>query len=321
MTVDTVFDIASLTKVVVTTPSIMLLIEQGRLRLKDRVSYYVPNFGRHNKSKITIRHLLTHMSGLRADLDLTKSWKGYDKAITLATEEVPLAKPGTRFIYSDINFFLLGHIVKIVSGISLDKFAQNNLFEPLDMKDTMFNPPGSLRSRIAPTGRYRGPGKPVFRGRVHDPTAGRMGGVAGHAGLFTTADDLANFCRMLVNGGSFGGRSVCPHDHPENDFPGHTAKRAQRSRPRLGFGLQIFSQPWRSFSSWFFLVTPALPARPSGSTLNPVCTLFPLKPCSSGRGRETWLPFAESLNHSRLSFERPISVIIQIAKAHFWKSG
>jgi uncharacterized protein YbbC (DUF1343 family) len=208
MTVDTVFDIASLTKVVATTPGIMLLIEQGRIRLKDRVSYYVPNFGRHNKSKITIRHLLTHMSGLRGDLDLSKSWKGYDTAIALAVEERPLAKPGVRFIYSDINFFLLGHIVKRVSGLSLDEFVQANFFEPLEMNDTMFNPPGILRSRIAPTGIYRGPGKTVFRGRVHDPTAGRMGGVAGHAGLFTTADDLANFCRMLVGGGSFGGKRV-----------------------------------------------------------------------------------------------------------------
>jgi uncharacterized protein YbbC (DUF1343 family) len=208
MTADTVFDIASLTKVVATTPSIMLLIEQGRIRLKDRVSYYVPNFGRRNKLKITIRHLLTHMSGLRADLDLSKSWKGYDRAIALAVEEVPLAKPGVRFIYSDINFFLLGHIVKRVSGLSLDEFAHAYFFESLEMRDTMFNPPSSLRSRIAPTGIYRGPGKTVFRGRVHDPTAGRMGGVAGHAGLFTTADDLAKFCRMLVNGGSFDGKRV-----------------------------------------------------------------------------------------------------------------
>jgi uncharacterized protein YbbC (DUF1343 family) len=208
MTMDTLFDIASLTKVVATTPSIMLLIEQGRIRLKDRVSYYVPNFGRHNKSKITIRHLLTHMSGLRADLDLRKPWKGYTKAISLAVEEIPLAKPGARFIYSDINFFLLGDIVRRVSGMSLDEFARVNFFEPLEMPNTMFNPPTSLRARIAPTGIYKGPGKKVFRGRVHDPTAGRMGGVAGHAGLFTTADDLANFCRMLVGRGSFDGNTV-----------------------------------------------------------------------------------------------------------------
>ena len=208
MTPDTIFDLASLTKVVATTPSIMLLVEQGRLRLKDRVSMYIPNFGRHNKSNITIQHLLTHMSGLRADLDLSKPWKGYDTSIALAEAEVPVAKPGARFIYSDINFLLLGAIVARVSGKSLDEFAGENIFEPLGMRDTMFNPPAILKSRIAPTGRYRGPDKPVFRGQVHDPTAYRMGGVAGHAGLFSTADDLASFCRMLVGGGTLGDSRV-----------------------------------------------------------------------------------------------------------------
>jgi uncharacterized protein YbbC (DUF1343 family)/CubicO group peptidase (beta-lactamase class C family) len=208
MTLDTIFDLASLTKVVATTPSIMLLVEQGRLRLKDRVSMYIPNYGRHNKSNITIQHLLIHMSGLRADLDLSKPWKGYDTAIALAEAEVPVAKPGARFTYSDINFLLLGAIVARVSGKSLDEFARENIFEPLGMQDTMFNPPAMLKSRIAPTGRYRGPDKPVFRGQVHDPTAYRMGGVAGHAGLFSTADDLARFCRMLVGGGTLGDRRV-----------------------------------------------------------------------------------------------------------------
>ena len=208
MTPDTIFDLASLTKVVATTPSIMLLVEQGRLRLRDPVNNYIPNFGHHNKSHITVQHLLTHTSGLRADLDLTNPWKGYDTAIALAVEEVPVAKPGVRFIYSDINFLLLGHIVARVSGKSLDEFARENIFETLGMHDTMFNPPEWLSSRIAPTGLYRGPERPVFRGKVNDPTAYRMGGVAGHAGLFSTADDLARFCSMLVGGGTFGDRKV-----------------------------------------------------------------------------------------------------------------
>lgn len=208
VTLDTIFDIASLTKVVATTPSIMLLVEQGRIRLKDCVSQYIPDFERHNKSDITVQHLLTHMSGLRADLDLNNSWTGYDTAIALAVEEVPVAKPGSRFIYSDINFFLLGHIVARVSRKSLDEFARENIFEPLGMHDTMFNPPEMLRSRIAPTARYRGTDMTVFRGHVNDPTAERMGGVAGHAGLFSTADDLASFCRMLLCGGTVGDRRV-----------------------------------------------------------------------------------------------------------------
>lgn len=209
MTMDTVFDAASLTKVVATTTSVMLLVQEGRIRLNDRVSDYLPEFGRYGKSSITIRHLLTHMSGLRPDIDWSYDWKGYDKAIELAVEEVPVARPNERFIYSDINFFLLGHIVGLVSGQTLPEFSRARIFAPLGMKDTMFLPPASLRPRIAPTERCTpygypcdGPGAVMLRGMVHDPTARRMGGWAGHAGLFTTANDLAIFCRMLLGVGS-----------------------------------------------------------------------------------------------------------------------
>jgi uncharacterized protein YbbC (DUF1343 family) len=211
MTVDTLFDLASLTKVVATTSSVMLLVEQGRIRLNDPVADYIPEFKRHGKSTITVRHLLTHMSGLGPDLDLTDPFKGYETAIALAVDEVPAARPDARFIYSDINFILLGEIVSRISGMSLDQFAHVYLFEPLGMRDTMFNPPAALRSRIAPTERCkslaRSRGRPdgmMLRGLVHDPTARRMGGVAGHAGLFSTADDLAIFCRMLLGGGTYG---------------------------------------------------------------------------------------------------------------------
>src|SRR3989442_2660310 len=150
------------------------------------------------------RQLLTHVAGLRPDVDLTQEWQGYDRAIELAVEEVPTALPGERFIYSDIGFFLLGDIVRRVSGTPLDVFVRQHLFEPLGMKDTMFRPPERLRPRIAPTERCAPLAwpcntldAPVLRGIVHDPTARRMGGVAGHAGLFGTASDLARFCRML----------------------------------------------------------------------------------------------------------------------------
>ena len=116
MTLDTIFDLASLTKPVATTTSVMMLIEQGKLRLTDRVADFIPGFERYGKADITIRHLLTHMSGLRPDVDLADDWVGSDTAIQLAIEEVPTAPPGTRFVYSDINFFLLGDIVKRVSG-------------------------------------------------------------------------------------------------------------------------------------------------------------------------------------------------------------
>jgi uncharacterized protein YbbC (DUF1343 family)/CubicO group peptidase (beta-lactamase class C family) len=210
MTLDTIFDLASLTKVVATTTSVMLLVEQGRIRLSDRVSSYIPGFERYGKADITIRHLLTHVSGLRPDVDLADLWMGYETAIGLAVDEVPTSRPGERFVYSDINFFLLGDIVQRVSGLPLDRFARERIFEPLGMRDTTFNPPASLVSRIAPTEsctQYgwpcQGPGMAMMRGVVHDPTARRMGGVAGHAGLFSTAADLAIFCRMLLGGGAF----------------------------------------------------------------------------------------------------------------------
>jgi uncharacterized protein YbbC (DUF1343 family)/CubicO group peptidase (beta-lactamase class C family) len=228
MTIDTIFDAASLTKVVATATSVMILVQEARLRLNDRVFAYVPGFQRYGKEAITIRHLLTHVSGLRPDVDWSYEWKGYDKAIELATDEVPVAAPNERFIYSDINFFLLGHIVSKVSAKPFDEFAAERIFTPLRMKDTMFLPPASLRPRIAPTEsctpydypcaeppRSRvlesdrtTPPRTMLRGVVHDPTARRMGGVAGHAGLFTTADDLATFCRMLLDGGEADGRRV-----------------------------------------------------------------------------------------------------------------
>ena len=217
MTLDTMFDVASLTKVVATTTSVMMLIEQGKLRLVDRVATFIPGFERYGKADITIRHLLTHVSGLRPDIDLDE-WVGTDAAIQRAVEEVPTAPAGTRFVYSDINFFLLGEIVRRVSGQPLDEYTQEHVFKPLGMKDTMFNPPASLIPRIAPTESCTpygypcdGPGRQMLRGVVHDPTARRMNGVAGHAGLFSTAADLAIFCRMLLNNGSYrGGRILAP---------------------------------------------------------------------------------------------------------------
>ncbi len=212
MTADTIFDVASLTKVVATTTAVMMLIEDGRLRLNDRVATYVPGFEVHDKGAITLRHLMTHTSGLRPDVDLLPEWSGYDKAIELAVNEVPRSRPDERFVYSDINYFLLGHIVSLVAGEPLDVFTRERIFVPLGMHDTMFNPPADLRARIAPTERCQPfaypctpPGGDWLRGTVHDPTARRMNGVAGHAGLFSTAADLARFCRMLLNGGTLDG--------------------------------------------------------------------------------------------------------------------
>ncbi len=215
MTPDTIFDLASLTKVVATTTSVMILVEEGRIRMNDRVSTFLPGFERYGKEQITIRHLMTHVSGLRPDVDLADAWEGNDAAIKLAFEEVPGSAPTERFVYSDINYFLLGEIVARVSGKPLDQFARERIFVPLGMKDTGFTPPPSAQPRIAPTERCtrygwpcEGPGMQMLRGTVHDPTARRMAGVAGHAGLFSTADDLAIFCRMLLAGGAYKGTRI-----------------------------------------------------------------------------------------------------------------
>jgi uncharacterized protein YbbC (DUF1343 family)/CubicO group peptidase (beta-lactamase class C family) len=206
MTADTIFDLASLTKVLATTPCLMKLLEEGRIRLDDPVTRYLPEFqGGH--SAITLRNLMTHFSGLRPDLDLTPSWSGYDTGIAKALVDKPAGPPGVRFLYSDINFILLGEIVRRLAGEPLPVYARRIVFEPLGMNDTMFQPPPTLRPRIAPTEIDPATGQPL-RGIVHDPTARDMGGVAGHAGLFGTADDLARFAQMMLDHGSAGGRQL-----------------------------------------------------------------------------------------------------------------
>jgi len=216
MTVDTIFDMASMTKVVATATSVMILVEEGKIRMTDRVATFIPDFGRHGKEPITVRHLLTHYSGLRPDLDLSDdTWTTYDAAIARACDEVPTSAPGERFVYSDINFFLLAEIVARVSGQRIDVFARERVFKPLGMVDSMFNPPEALRPRIAPTENCApyswpctGTSQVMMRGVVHDPTARRMGGVAGHAGLFSTAADIARYCRMILDGGSLAGTRI-----------------------------------------------------------------------------------------------------------------
>ena len=153
MTIDTVFDLASLTKVVATTTSVMQLVEAGRISLEDPVTRYIPQFKRHGKSGITVRHLLTHMSGLRPGINPARRWRGYRAAIEQIVDDVPVTPPGERIVYSDLNFILLGEIVRRVSGMSLDQFAHEHLFKPLGMHDTMYHPAANMQSRIAPTDR------------------------------------------------------------------------------------------------------------------------------------------------------------------------
>ena len=197
MTADTIFDLASLTKCIATTTSVMQLISQGRVRLNDPVAAYLPEFAQNGKQDITVRELMTHFSGLPPDLDLKTPWQGRDAAFTMAMQSKPMYPPGTRFLYSDINFETLGFLVEKVSGMPLNEYASAKVFAPLGMKWTRYLPPAEWLPRIAPT-QYDEQGK-MLRGVVHDPTARRMGGVAGHAGLFSTADDLALFAEALIS--------------------------------------------------------------------------------------------------------------------------
>lgn len=206
MTVNTIFDLASLTKVVATTPSVMKLFEEGRIRLDDPVTKYLPEF-QDGKSDITIRLLMTHFSGMPPDVQLVPRWSGYETGTQLALHTKPIAPPGARFIYSDINFILMGEIVRRVSGESLPRFANQEIFAPLHMRETGFQPSPTLRSRIAPTEINPDTGRPM-RGIVDDPTSRYMGGVAGHAGLFSTASDLAKYAEMLLNMGTLDGVKI-----------------------------------------------------------------------------------------------------------------
>jgi uncharacterized protein YbbC (DUF1343 family)/CubicO group peptidase (beta-lactamase class C family) len=199
MTLDTIFDMASLTKVIATTTAVMQLIEQGKVRLNDPVAKYLPEFAQNGKDDITVRQLLTHYSGLEPDLDLKMPWEGKDTAYKMAFAETPAEPPGSHFAYSDINFIVLGALVERVSGETLDAYTARHIFVPLKMTHTRFVPPASWRVRIAPT--QYDESEHMLWGTVHDPTARRMGGVAGHAGLFSSADDLAKFAQALLNGG------------------------------------------------------------------------------------------------------------------------
>lgn len=203
MQLDTVFDCASLTKVTATTPAVMMLIEEGRLRLDDRVSDLLPGFA---AKELKVRQLLTHYSGLRPDVDLEPAWSGYETGIRKALREKPVVAPDSRFLYSDINFILLAEIVHRISGKPINEFAAERIFEPLRMSDTGYRPGADLAERIAPTERL--PSGELLAGVVHDPTTRYMGGVAGHAGMFSTAADLGRFCRMMLRGGELGGRRV-----------------------------------------------------------------------------------------------------------------
>ena len=203
----TIYDLASLTKVVGTTTAVMILFDEGKLHLDDRVVQYIPEFGGGAKDNVTIRMLLEHRSGLPAGRDLWRMASTPEEARAAVISTPLFAPPGQYVEYSDLGADMLGFVVEAVSGEKLDQFLQTRVFGPLGMSDTRFRPDGSLRGRIAPTELNPPRGYPL-RGEVHDENAYALGGVVGHAGLFSTASDLAVFAQMLLNGGSYNGTRI-----------------------------------------------------------------------------------------------------------------
>jgi CubicO group peptidase (beta-lactamase class C family) len=240
MTEDTLFDVASLTKVLATTPALMILLERGKLCLDDPVCRHLPELNSPAARVITLRHLLTHTSGIKRSIAGGPDWGDLSRALKMVFKNEPASPPGTECLYSDINFIVLGEVIRRVSGMGLDQFAAREIFRPLNMADTTFLPPAALIPRVAPTERDGGG---YLRGRVHDPKAGRMGGVAGHAGVFTTASDVARFSRMMLNEGELDGVRLLK---PETVRLMTSVQTPPALKTKRGFGWDIdsdFSRP------------------------------------------------------------------------------
>jgi uncharacterized protein YbbC (DUF1343 family)/CubicO group peptidase (beta-lactamase class C family) len=209
MTLDTIFDLASLTKILATATSMMILVERGQLSLADPVALYIPEFGRFGKERVTIEQLLTHRAGFVPDNEIADYVGKTVKPLEKIYELQPAYEPGTRFVYSDVGYIVAAELIRRVTGKPLDQFAKENIFAPLGMKETLFNPSASNEQqrtgRIAPTEMREGR---WMRGEVHDPRAYELGGVAGHAGLFSTADDIAVYCQMILNKGEYAGSRI-----------------------------------------------------------------------------------------------------------------
>lgn len=227
MTLDTEFDLASLTKVIATTTAILQLAEARLIDLDAPVARYWPAFAAQGKQAVTVRQLLAHTSGLRPDLRALPTLPGRQSVLRAITEEPLLDTPGTRVIYSDLNFIVLGELVQRVTHRPLDAYCRVHIFKPLGMRDTTFLPDAALAARSAPT---TADNAGMRQGRVHDPTASWMGGVSGNAGLFSNADDLVRFAQMMLNQGRLGRRHIL--------LPASIAALANVASP-------ISDTPWR----------------------------------------------------------------------------
>lgn len=232
MTEDTLFDMASITKPIATATSVMLLVEQGKLRLGDPVAKHIPEFAANGKEKITIEQLLTHQGGLIADNSIKDYEEGPDKAWERLFALKPASEPGTKFVYSDVSFLVLGKLVERVSGQTLAEFSTSNMFKPLGMTETGYLPGEELRRRAAPTQEREGR---WMQGEVHDPRAYKLGGVAGHAGLFSTAEDLAVYAQMMLGQGEYAGVRIMKQDTWSEMTKARAVSSGQRG---LGWDMQ-----------------------------------------------------------------------------------
>ncbi|HYH34518.1 MAG TPA: serine hydrolase, partial [Nocardioides sp.] len=224
---DTIFDLASVTKTF-TTLAVMQQVEAGRVRLDEPVATYLPDFAENGKGDVTIRHLLTHTGGLPAWLPLYSAYDTPEERFAAVLAVKPTAEPEQRYVYSDLSLITLGLVVEEVTGEPLDEVIADGITRPLGMTDTMFNPPARLKDRIAATEAQPWAGRPMIRGEVHDENAWSLGGVAGHAGLFSTARDLAVLARTLLNGGRYGNTRILEADtvrtmlvNENAEFPGN----------------------------------------------------------------------------------------------------
>jgi CubicO group peptidase (beta-lactamase class C family) len=248
MTLDTVFDLASLTKPIATATSAMILLERGKPRLDDPVAKHLPEFAAVGKDKITVEHLLLHTGGLIADNPLSDYEDGREKAIQRIFALKPLAAPGERFIYSDVSFITLGLVVEKAAGQPLEDFSRDNIFAPLAMSETTFRPGEDLRARTAPTEKRNGE---WLVGDVHDPRAAKLGGVAGHAGLFSTADDLAVYAEMMRLGGEYGSVRILNRETLETmTRPREVPPSSPPSQRGVGRGADRRSNKWLRGLGW-----------------------------------------------------------------------
>ena len=235
MTNDTVFDLASLTKPIATATSIMKLVEQGKIDIDDSVTKHWPEFGANGKDKITIAHLLTHQGGLTPDNHLRDYEEGTANALENICKLTLLSDPGSKFVYTDVGFIVLAEVVRRVSGKDIAAFSRGKIYQPLNMDETMYVPGPEMKNRAATTEQVNGN---WLRGEVHDPRAARMDGIAGHAGLFSTAGDLSRFARMLLGEGQLDGVRVLK---PETI-------RLMSSRQKVASGFRTLG--WDSLSAY-----------------------------------------------------------------------